>query len=154
MDEALRIAAMYAISIIVVALGGSVFLFLVFPFVQVFRQTEFFLLVTGFLLNAASNYAAVYVIVRLCHLLLVEPVILMVVIPLILTIHNGVKRMRRRQREAAIAADNRAEEETEDKMPADGAGGIPVKVEFAMLLGDVGGLWAGIYSFFEYAPWY
>ena len=139
---------MYAVAILVTALGSSVFLFLVFPFVQVFRKTEFFLLSTSFVLNLGSNFIAVYMIKWLCGLLRMEPTLLMVLIPLILTITNGLKRIRKTKKELGAAEKEIPEGENENSPDE----GLSVKNEYSMLSGDVAGLIAGIYYFLKYAP--
>lgn len=144
---------MYIFSIFIVAIVGALFGFLLIllpPIKSLFKKFKSLLYITVLPVNIASNFFAVFLIVSICNKLNIQPTLLMVIIPGILSIQNGNSRIKRAKEGASNVKsmlDNSGESELYDQKS-------DIKIEYINQIGDIVGLILGVLYFLYNAPLY
>ena len=149
----IKVVIMYILSIFIVSIVGSLFDFLLTllpPIKSLFKKSKSLLYITALPVNIASNFFAVFLIVSICNKLNIQPTLLMVIIPGILSIQNGNSRIKRAKEGASNVKsmlDNSGEPESYDQKS-------DIKTEYINQIGDILGLILGVLYFLYNAPLY
>jgi hypothetical protein len=149
----IKVVIMYILSIFIVSIVGSLFGFLLIlipPLRLLLTRLKSLLYVFTLSINIASNFFAVFLIVSICNKLNIQPTLLMVIIPGILSIRNGNSRIKRAKEGASNVKnmlDNSGEPESYDQKS-------DIKTEYINQIGDIVGLILGALYFLYNAPLY
>jgi hypothetical protein len=112
------------------------------------RKIKSIMPIISVVLDIASNFIAVFVIVLLCNKLNIKPTLLMVIIPGLLTIQNNASRIKRAKRRIANVKYMLEKSGEPDLYEQE----LDVRNEYAHLIGDVTGLLLGTIYFLSNAP--
>jgi len=146
--ELAKVILIYILAIFIVAILGNMFILLSIPLRPLMRKVKSIMPIISAILDIASNFIAVFVIVLLCNKLNVTPTLLMVIIPGVLTIQNNASRIKRAKKGIAnvkYMLEKSGESNTYELE-------LDVRNEYAYLIGDVTGLLLGTIYFLSNAP--
>ena len=146
--ELIKVILIYILAIFIVAFFGNIFILLFIPLGPLMRKIKSIMPIMSAVLDVASNFIAVFIIVFLCNKLNITPTLLMVIIPGVLTIQNNISRIKRAKKEIANVKhmlESSGESDTYEQE-------LDVRNEYAHLIGDVTGLLLGTIYFLSNAP--
>jgi len=93
--ELIKVILIYILAFFIVAFFGNIFILLFIPLAPLMRKIKSIMPIISAVLDIASNFIAVFIIVLLCDKLNIKPTLLMVIIPGVLTIQNNTLRIKR-----------------------------------------------------------
>lgn len=146
--ELIKVILIYILAFFIVAFFGNIFILLFIPLAPMVRKIKSIMPIISAVLDIASNFLAVFIIVLLCDKLNIKPTLLMVIIPGVLTIQNNTSRIKRAKKETANVKhmlERSGESDTYEQE-------LDVRNEYAHLIGDVTGLLLGTIYFLSNAP--
>jgi hypothetical protein len=146
--ELVKVILIYILAFFIVAFFGNIFILLFIPLGPLMRKIKSIMPIISAVLDIASNFIAVFVIVLLCNKLNIKPTLLMVIIPGLLTIQNNASRIKRAKREIANVKYMLEKSGELDSYEQE----LDVRNEYAHLIGDVIGLLLGTIYFLSNAP--
>lgn len=146
--ELVKVILIYILAFFIVAFFGNIFILLFIPLGPLMRKIKSIMPIISTVLDIASNFIAVFIIVLLCDKLNIIPTLLMVIIPGLLTIQNNTSRIKRAKKGIANVKhmlESSGESDTYEQE-------LDVRNEYAHLIGDVTGLLLGTIYFLSNAP--
>lgn len=146
--ELVKVILIYILAFFIVAFFGNIFILLFIPLGPLMRKIKSIMPIISAVLDIASNFVAVFIIVLLCDKLNIKPTLLMVIIPGVLTIQNNTSRIKRAKRGIANAKYMLEKSGELDSYEQE----LDVRNEYAHLIGDVTGLLLGTIYFLSNAP--
>ena len=146
--ELVKVILIYILAIFIVAFFGNMFILLFIPLAPLIRKIKSIMPIISAVLDIASNFIAVFVIVLLCNKLNVIPTLLMVIIPGVLTIQNNASRIKRAKEGKANVKYMFARSGDSNSYNQE----MDVRNEYAHQIGDVTGLLLGTIYFLSNAP--
>jgi len=146
--ELVKVIFIYILAFFIVAFFGNIFILLFIPLGPLMRKIKSIMPIISAVLDIASNFIAVFIIVLLCDKLNIKPTLLMVIIPGVLTIQNNTSRIKRAKRGIANAKYMLERSGESDSYEQE----LDVRNEYAHLIGDVTGLLLGTIYFLSNAP--
>jgi len=146
--ELIKVILIYILAIFIVAFFGNIFILLFIPLGPLMRKIKSTMPIISAVLDIASNFIAVFIIVLLCNKLNITPTLLMVIIPGVLTIKNNTSRIKRAKRGIANVKHMLERSSEPDSYEQE----LDVRNEYAHQIGDVTGLLLGAIYFLSNAP--
>ena len=146
--ELVKVILIYILAIFIVAFFGNIFILLFIPLSPLMRKIKSIMPIVSAVLDIASNFIAVFIIVLLCDKLNIKPTLLMVIIPGVLTIQNNTSRIKRAKKEITNVKYMLEKSGELDSYEQE----LDVRNEYAHLIGDVTGLLLGTIYFLSNAP--
>ena len=146
--ELIKVILIYILAIFIVAFFGNIFILLFILLGPLMRKIKSIMPIISAVLDIASNFIAVFIIVLLCDKLNIKSTLLMVIIPGVLTIQNNTSRIKRAKEGIASVKhmlESSGESDTYEQE-------LDVRNEYAHLIGDVTGLLLGTIYFLSNAP--
>jgi hypothetical protein len=134
--EFIKVILIYIFAIFIVTFFGNIFILLFIPILPLMRKIKSIMPIILAVLDIASNFIAVFIIVLLCDKLNIKTTLLMVIIPGVLTIENNISRIKRAKKGIASVKhmlENSSESDSYEQEP-------DVRNEYGHLIGDVTGL--------------
>jgi hypothetical protein len=134
--EFIKVILIYILAIFIVTFFGNIFILLFIPILPLMRKIKSIMPIILAVLDIASNFIAVFIIVLLCDKLNIKTTLLMVIIPGVLTIENNISRIKRAKKGIASVKhmlENSSESDSYEQEP-------DVRNEYGHLIGDVTGL--------------
>jgi hypothetical protein len=134
--EFIKVILIYILAIFIVTFFGNIFILLFIPILPLMRKIKSIMPIILAVLDIASNFIAVFIIVLLCDKLNIKTTLLMVIIPGVLTIENNISRIKRAKKGIASVKrmfENSGESDSYEQE-------LDVKNEYGHLIGDVTGL--------------
>ncbi len=93
--EFIKVILIYILAVFIVTFFGNIFILLFIPILPLMRKIKSIMPIILAVLDIASNFIAVFIIVLLCNKLNIKTTLLMVIIPGVLTIENNISRIKR-----------------------------------------------------------
>jgi hypothetical protein len=146
--ELIKVILIYILAFFIVAFFGNIFILLFIPLGSLMRKIKSIMPIISAVLDIASNFIAVFIIVLLCDKLNIKPTLLMVIIPGVLTIQNNTSRIKRAKKGIANVKYMFERSGESDSYEQE----LDVRNEYAHLIGDVTGLLLGTIYFLSNAP--
>ena len=146
--ELIKVIFIYILAFFIVAFFGNIFILLFIPLGPLTRKIKSIMPIISAVLDIASNFIAVFIIVLLCDKLNIKPTLLMVIIPGVLTIQNNTSRIKRAKKGMANVKYMLERSDESDTYEQE----LDVRNEYAHLIGDVTGLLLGTIYFLSNAP--
>jgi hypothetical protein len=134
--EFIKVILIYILAIFIVTFFGNIFILLFIPILPLMRKIKSIMPIILAVLDIASNFIAVFIIVLLCDKLNIKTTLLMVIIPGVLTIENNISRIKRAKKGIASVKhmlENSSESDSYEQE-------LDVRNEYGHLIGDVTGL--------------
>ncbi len=146
--ELVKVILIYILAFFIVAFFGNIFILLFIPLGSMMRKIKSIIPIISAVLDIASNFIAVFIIVVLCDKLNIKPTLLMVIIPGVLTIQNNTSRIKRAKKGIANVKYILERSDESDSYEQE----LDVRNEYAHLIGDITGLLLGTIYFLSNAP--
>jgi hypothetical protein len=146
--EFVKVILIYILAIFIVTFFGNIFILLFIPILPLMRKIKSIMPIILAVLDIASNFIAVFIIVLLCDKLNIKTTLLMVIIPGVLTIENNISRIKRAKKGIASVKhmlENSGESDSYEQE-------LDVRNEYGHLIGDVTGLLLSTIYFLSNAP--
>ena len=142
-----KIIVTYILAIIILAILGNIGLLFFLPIRKILAKSKSLIIIVCTLITFCSNIFAVYFLVWLCSKLNVQPMLTMLIIPYLLIVLKGFKRIRRAESGVRMAEIS-WEETGELHYGSEKFKSFLVRNEYGYLLGDILGLSLGVLLFF------
>jgi len=146
--ELIKVILIYILAFFIVAFFGNIFILLFIPLAPMVRKIKSIMPIISAVLDIASNFIAVFIIVLLCDKLNIKPALLMVIIPGVLTIQNNISRIKRAKKGITNVKHMLEKSDESDSYEQE----LDMRNEYAHLIGDVTGLLLGTIYFLSNTP--
>jgi len=146
--ELVKVILIYILAFFIVAFFDNIFILFFIPLGALMRKIKSIMPIISAVLDIASNFIAIFIIVLLYDKLNIKPTLLMVIIPGVFTIQNNTSRIKRAKKGIANVKYMLEKSDESDSYEQE----LDMRNEYAHLIGDVTGLLLGTIYFLSNAP--